>query len=244
MKKNRLILLIGIICLVILFSTAIGIGISKYVHSDDDLTQINSDDFILVSNYQNNSTYEIYRKDITISVSNNDLSGITSKDIKFNVTLTNNQNSNIVVRDNITLTGNVIDNESITFDSLVVGTIYTVTISSVSPVKKTITHEFIIKEDPTTLNYYSLTDCGGWIELDIYVGSNDITNLRINYPASLAADNTNELTNDWYGVIGNLTNLSNNSHYHLIFFKNDSSTFSNIVKSKIDNTNSITIVSD
>ena len=245
MKKNRLIFIILFICLILLSLATIGIGMSKYVVNDDINTQISVDEFIFISNYQDKNTYELYRDNVTIKVSNTDLSGTNKTDIKFNVTLSNNLNSETVVYNDNILTGNSVnDSKSFTFTDLVIGTIYTVTISSTSPVKKIITHTFIVKKDPTTNNYYSLTNFDGWIELDIYVGSNDIDSLIIEYPTTLSADNTNDLTKDWYGQSGTLTNLSNNSHYHLIFFKNDSSSYDNVVQKEIGSTNVIIISND
>ena len=59
----------------------------------------------------------------------------------------------------------------------------------------------------------------------------DISIIIINYISDLSADNTNPLMVDWYGVQGIIDDSSiiNNSHYSLIFFKNDAHEYSNIV---------------
>ncbi len=240
MKYKKLPLLV-ITSIFIITLSIVSVTLAKYVFNDQRNTVIVSDEFIFVSNYVDGNTYGIDRDNIDIIVSNNMLSLVNEEDIKFNISIKNKETSVILNSyENQVLSGEAMSSLSFNFNGLVVNNTYIVTISSVSPVKKTITHEFNVIEDVYVDSFYTLIDMGAWIELDIYVGTNSIINLNIIYSVALAADNTNELTNNWYETSGTLINLKQNAHYHLIFFKNDDAVYDNINNGEIID-NKITI---
>lgn len=240
-KKYSVKLLIIVVSICTLLVLIISSTYAKYVFDKNTNNSIIPDDFIFVSNYINNESYDIYRNYIDIEVSNKDILGINETNILFDIKVEKKSDSTIIYNyKNQLLTGGVESNKTFNFTDLAINTTYVVTISSTSPVSKTIKHEFKVLDDELIESFYTIIDKGDWIELDIYIGTNPISKLDVKYSSSLVADNTNDLCADWFTTEGSLLNLKVNSHYQLIFFKVDNTSYTNINNGEIIH-NTITI---
>ena len=101
-----------------------------------------------------------------------------------------------------------------------VGTIHTVTVSTVAPYAKTISFSFQVVASSVE-SYYKIVNKDGWVELTLYIGSAVPSNVTINY-GTLAPDNLNPLMTTWRteatSAILNSAQLTPHSQYTLIFF--------------------------
>ena len=232
--KIGLIHFVILIGLFVLISVLVTTTLTKYVFDDENNNVIVSEDFIFISNYIDGKTYDIKRDNLNIVISNSSVSGVNKEDIKFDIEIKNKNSNNIVKSyNNQILIGSTNSSLEFDFTNLTVGESYVVTINSTMPIKKTIKHQFNIVEETSIDSYYTIKDKGAWVELDIYIGTNKINQLEVIYSSALAADNTNQLTSDWFGTSGELLNLKENSHYQLIFFKNDNELYDPIEKGEI-----------
>lgn len=239
--KHRPIVVVSLFLLIVLAISLISISIAKYVTDIRNQSLIKLEDFVIETNYLDGKTYEIFTDTVQVDVRNNRLTKISKKDITFDILIKNINTSEVIASyNNQTLGGATKSNKVFTFDNLEVNTNYQVIISSTSPIKKTITHNFSIVSTIEVESYYTLTNYESWIELDIYIGTDVPSSLTIVYGNELSADNTNDLMKTWYGTSGLLTSLTKNNHYKLIFFKTVDKTYDSVNNGEIIS-NTITI---
>lgn len=227
MKKiNKHLLFYVFVILLLLSMTLVSTVFAKYIREIENEKIIKPESFYFNTNYDDKQTYELYSDTIDITVSNTYLGNVTESDVNYTITV--KEGETVITTQTGTLTKSInYNNHSlpVEFDKQ-----YKVIIVSSTPYVKTIEHNFITYPS-FVAGYYTITDMGSWIELDLYIGSDVPSSIIINYISDLSADNTNPLMVDWYGVQGIIDDSSiiNNSHYSLIFFKNDAHEYLNIV---------------
>lgn len=94
-----------------------------------------------------------------------------------------------------------------------------ITVKTTSPYVTT--RSFTVKQAETG-NYYTLADCGNWLQLDLFIGA-EPSDITIDYGA-LSPDTLNDLMVGWknaeQGILAG-AKLHAYAHYTLIFFEND-----------------------
>lgn len=212
--------------IVLLFSMSLVSSIfAKYVSNVESGSLVKPNAFYFSTNYEDKQFYELYSDEIIITVSNSYLGYVTQEDIDYSIIV--KENEDIIIAQSGTLTNSDTTKThtlKVEFDKE-----YTVIVKSTSPFVKQIEHSFKTYASYVD-SYYTLTDMGSWIELDLYIGTTVPNSIIINYISELSADNTNPLTKEWYSTQGVISNslIINNSHYKLIFFKNDNYTYTNV----------------
>ena len=110
---------------------------------------------------------------------------------------------------------------TISKEKFVLGKTYIVSVSSQTPFSKTISYTVTVVDD-TAETYYTIADNGGWVQMDVYIGTNIPNSFTINYGNQLLPDNTNALMSDWTSSQNKGTlykdELTPYTHYTLIFF--------------------------
>lgn len=228
MKKiSKKFILYGVVIIFLLTMSFVSTIFAKYVSNVESGSLIKPNAFYFNTNYEDKQFYELYSDEIVITVSNSYLDYVTQEDVEYSLVV--KEEGNIIIAQSGTLTKSITSKThtlDVEFDKE-----YTVVITSTAPFVKQIEYSFKTYASYVD-SYYTLTDMGGWIELDLYIGTTVPNSIIVNYISALSADNTNPLTKDWYGTQGIISNslIINNAHYKLIFFKNDSYTYSNITE--------------
>ena len=236
---KRIIIYIFIIIFSITLSLTSGV-IAKYVKNTESSIVITPNDFYFYTNYEDKESYNLYSLSIDINVKNYYLGNYTEEEINYVIKV------NDVVKISSILEGNKNSENEHTLNFEYDQT-YVVVVESISPFVKKIEHTFKVN-NPYIDSYYSVTDKGGWVEVDLCIGTTLPDYIIINYNTSLAVDNTNQLIQnsswDSYSVRISKSYITNNSNYNLVFFKNSNISYTNVYKATFvisGNTYSLTI---
>ena len=215
-------LLIGLLALSL---ASIPIIYSRYASHTESNTEIATPEaFYFECNFENGGLY-LYPagRDFTFTVKNHDgLDNVSNSDVFYTATVDSTTLSPIGGGES-RLNGGVKSSQEFKIDhtQLETGKKYTIQITSSEPFKKTISYQIFVVED-TVENFYSVSDHGNWIQLDLYIGTTEPDSLIIQYGNLLAPDNTHPLMLAWKTSDGaaTLTNteLHPYTHYTLIFF--------------------------
>ncbi len=224
MKKN-LILRVSVallLTLVLVSGAVLSVVYARYVSRTNSLpTLVTAEDFYFECNFEHGGLYLFPTgKDFVFKVKNYDaLGNVTTPDTDYTVTL----DAAPLHTDAPRLTGGVESERIFTIDHtlLTVGQKYTVEITSSAPYEKTISYQIFVVAD-TVENFYTLKDCGNWVQLDLYIGTTPPSELTVQYGADLSPDNTHPLMRAWESSDENKTltdfDLHPYTHYTLIFF--------------------------
>lgn len=225
-SRKKLIIAAAILVLLTLISAVM--LYARYINSssgDDHLAEPAG--FYFECDYQDGEQYIItLESDFTFQLSNhNGLGGISENSIVYNATVKLGDTA-VFTKTDTTISGGSEGSSTVTVPSSVMteGNVYTVTVNTVSPYEKTVSFE-VRTVKASEGSYYTVSDKGAWVQVDIYVGSVAPTALTVNY-GSLAPDNTNALMSDWQTASGSrtLSDLEEYAHYTLIFFGDEAVT--------------------
>ena len=220
-KMNRKIITAALAALA-LISVALACGtLAKYVGSSEGKPNLaTSEEFFFTCNFEQGGVYLFPEEnDFTFGVMNhNGLGVVNASDITYTVTV-----NGVALEANLsTLPANTETKieHTIPASALTAGEDYLVTIQSSSPYVKTIS--FTVSAVTGIVgNTYTLVDKGGWVQLDLFIGTTVPApdSLTIDY-TGFAPDNTNDLMTEWLSAAntGKLSTLSPYTQYTLIFF--------------------------
>jgi len=209
--------------LLLLLCLAVGPVLAKYIATSEQDIALHPTNFVFVSDYKDGHLNYVpasgETQTVTVTVSNYDLSYVTTKDITFSAVLSDGASS--TPYGPYTLSGSVSSEKELSFD-LAVGKKYTLSVTSSAPYTKTITHEFMVYRNETD-HYYSISGHGSYLMLELYLAG-EPCDITLHY-ADLAPDNTHEWMRHWLmdpggngeGVIPS-TSMTPYSRYTLIFF--------------------------
>ncbi len=224
---------VTLLCLFVLFVFGcIGGSYAKYVSEKKTNAGITPNEFYFTSDYLKEvrsgdtvPTYKVYADSVKFTVANNDGVNYAECDIKYTVSITAGSGGSLSTGGDKTLTAGESEKSETHTLKGTAGQTYTVTAASTSPYSMTLTakFQFISVDDES---YYTLTDKGTYIELDIYTASTVPSSIAVNYGTSLAPDNTNSLMSGWIdSTRGTINTLEAHSHYKLVFIKNDTTVY-------------------
>lgn len=232
MKKLKFSPVMIMIFVMVITLLSLSITLAKYVFTDESNNVIKPENFIFVTNYDDNETYEVYGSSFSFNVSNEYLSAKNSTDIKYSITVIKTSDSSVVSNNVYEIKKDETSKPHTISGLNDVGETYEIVIQSTDPIKKTITHYVKIEAlDPITSSY-KVTDEGTYIIVDIYIGTDLTGILTVNYSETLIADNLNPLMEGWITTTG-IINLVSNSHYELVFFKTNADVFTK-AETKLD----------
>jgi len=186
---------------------------------DSDVKHAQSEEFYFESNFEDGGLYLFPSdRDFPLLVKNYDyFEKFSASDVSYTVSLDSEK-----IHESV-LSGGESDEEYVTIEKsrLAVGNTYKVTLSSKTPFVKNIEFSIFVVDD-TVESYYTLTDEGNRVKLDLYIGTTAPKTLNIAYGTELSPDNTNSLMRGWTSADGTATltddDLHCYSHYTLIFF--------------------------
>ncbi len=244
-KTKTIIYLTSILLLAVL--TLGGISLAKYIVSKNSQSLVSAPSYAFNINYEDNTRGTAYNvtNEISVNISNYLSNKVAGENINYSVVIKDESGNDIT--SSLTTTINGVSSTSATLpasnkttDNLLItnlteSKIYIIEIKSTSPFEKTLKAKFYVGAQSS---YYTITDNGSFITLDIYTASNTAQNLSINYGTKFSPDNTNALMEDWINNTSGTVQLSPNCHYSLIFFENVSDDYT---LTKTPFTNSITL---
>ena len=185
------------------------------------MNQADPEQFYFECNFDNGGDFLIpYEEDFSFVLKNYDVFGrVTPSPITYSVEISGidmEYTTYTLEADQKSETTVIIEKEKLEYNKT-----YTVTVTSSSPFSKTISFDITTVSGHID-NFYTVTDNGNWVQLDLYIGTVAPETLTIEYGDNLSPDNTNDLMRTW--LISDIskalskTELHSYSHYTLIFF--------------------------
>ncbi len=226
--KTKILICLTSILLLAIISIS-GISLAKYIVSKNAKSVVSPPNYAFNINYEDNTNGTAYNvaNEISIDISNFVAEQVANENISYNVVVKDDNGNDItssvivsiddVVSTSATLPANTKTINRLLISNLTNNKSYLVEIKSVSPFVKTLKAKFYTNEQDS---YYTITDNGNFITLDIYTASNMANNLTITYGTLFSPDNTNSLMQSWINNTSGTIQLEPNCHYSLIFFEN------------------------
>lgn len=256
MKEKKLginkYILLSVLVLFIISLIGVTSVLARYIDTNKSSSSIYAEDFIFVCNYEDGKTYHVYYDETKITTSIRNYIGAYRNESDITGTITVNKldslgTATLVVKDNFTLSKDLNDHQEIESNvgTLVAGEKYQLVVETTVPYKKVIKAELVVMT-PEAASYYSITDKGTYVELEINIGAVIPTDdIRINF-GSLIPDTTNEYMSSWtatsgYGIIEK-EDLTANSTIILIFLETMTVEYSNITNANLTDTISINVM--
>ena len=214
-----------LIALLVLALAGIPVIYSRYAARTESQTKLATPEaFYFECNFEDGGLY-LYPagRDFTFEVMNhNALGNVSKSNVSYTVSVDSTPVTPIGGGEPL-LNGGSEDSQNFKIDStlLETGKKYTIKITSSAPFEKTISYQIFVVED-TVENFYSVSDHGNWVQLDLYIGTAEPNSLTVQYGDQLAPDNTHPLMRAWKTSDGQATltdtELHPYTHYTLIFF--------------------------
>ena len=218
------------------------VTLAKYVSENNAKTPIEPAYFHFNCSKAENETYVLNVEEgedtasATFSVNNYVFDAYSQADITYSIELIDDETLTSTTVKSGTLAKNLPSEDEIEITNLYEGKTYTVKVSSTAPYVREYSFKYYVaKKNLET--FYTVTDNGTWIQLDLYVGDElPSENISVVYESNLTPNPTSETTKNWEtsGIhIIDVTTLQTNTHYTYEFVELVSDDYSQESKTEI-----------